>query len=297
MTNPLPSLSELLSWSTTHLTAGANYWDGLADRWKGAFGEIHQRIRACGWEGQAYDATDERTYWDSVLVGNAADDLHDGAKTARHAASDVTAAQDRLREAVTKARDAGFEVGDDYTVTSRETVGTPVQQGQRQAQAESLAEDIRWRATALVDTDQHAGTRVTDAVGHLGNLTFEELDGSGTPATEGQERNGAQLVSFFGPKESPIPEPGVPDDPVGRGARTFAACSRSCRRATARGLGKSARRRICKGSGSGWSRTELKTPAVTATLLEGYGWIFPTAVVSANVPRRAQPRLLRWTSI
>jgi hypothetical protein len=58
MTNPLPPLSELLSWSTTHLTAGADYWDGLADRWIGAFNEIHQRIRASGWEGQAY-ATDE----------------------------------------------------------------------------------------------------------------------------------------------------------------------------------------------------------------------------------------------
>jgi hypothetical protein len=227
MTNPLPPLSELLSWSTTHLSAGADYWDGLADRWKDAFNEVHHRLRASGWEGQAYDATDERTYWDSAIVGNAADDLHDGARTARDAASDVTAAQDRLRESVTKARDAGFDVGDNYTVTSRETYSTPAQQTQLQAQAESLAEDIRWRATALVDTDQHAGARVTHAVGHLGNLTFDEHDGPGTPANGNSEPNGVQLVDYFGPKQSPIPDPSLPDDPVGRGGSPSAADIRS----------------------------------------------------------------------
>src|SRR5262245_44170412 len=108
MTNPLPALSELLSWSTTHLTAGADHWDALAGRWESSFKTIHQRIRASGWEGHAYDATHERTYWDSVRVGNAADDLRDGARTARHGASDVTAARGRLRDAVSKARDAGF---------------------------------------------------------------------------------------------------------------------------------------------------------------------------------------------
>jgi hypothetical protein len=222
MTNPLPPLSELLSWSATHLTAGADYWDSLANRWKGAFNEVHQRVRASGWEGQAFEATDERTYWDSVVVGNAADDLHDGAKTARHAASDVTVAQDRLREAVSKARDAGFDVGDDYAVTSREVGGTAAQQAQRQAEAESLAEDIRWRETALVDTDQHAGVRVADAVTRLGNLTFDEHDGPATPAGA-QDQNGVQLVDFVTPKESPIPEPGVPDDPGGAGRGPSAA--------------------------------------------------------------------------
>jgi hypothetical protein len=215
MTYPLPPLSELLSWSTTHLTAGADYWDALAGRWESSFKAIHERIRATGWEGQAYEATHERTYWDSVRVGNAADDLRDGAKTARHGASDVTAAQSRLREAVSKARDARFDVADDYTLASRETDGTPAQQAQRQAQAESLAEDIRWRAAALVDTDQHVGTRVTEAVGRFGNLAFEEHTGPGRHATEEQEHNEVQLVDFFTPKQSPTPEPGVPADPVG----------------------------------------------------------------------------------
>jgi hypothetical protein len=223
MTNPLPPLSELLSWSTMHLTAGADHWDAAAGRWESAFKSVHERIGASGWEGQAYDAARERTYWDSARVGNAADDLRDGAQTARQGASDVTTAQSRLREAVNKARDAGFNVGEEYSVTSGETGGTTAQYAQRQAQAESLAEDIRWRAAALVDTDQHVGARVTQAVERLGNLAFEEHDLPGTNASQEHEHNGVQLVDFVTPKQSPIPEPGVPDNPGGAGSGPSAA--------------------------------------------------------------------------
>src|SRR6478672_10891898 len=103
MATALPPLSKLLSWSTVHLTAGADYWDAVAGRWESSFKTMHERVRATGWEGQAYEAAYERTYWDSARVGNAAADLRDGAKTARHGASDVTAAQGRLREAVDNA--------------------------------------------------------------------------------------------------------------------------------------------------------------------------------------------------
>ena len=222
MPNPLPRLSELLSWSTTHLTAGADYWEAAAGQWERAFKEIHERIRIGGWEGRAYEAAHERTYRDNARVGIAAADLRDGAKVARQGASDVTMAQHRLCEAVNKAQDAGFNVGDDYTVTSRETVGTTAQFVQRKAQAESLAEDIRWRAAALVDTDQHVAARVTQAVERLGDLAFEEHNGSQNAAPE-PEHNGVQLVDFVTPKESPIPEPGVPGDPGGAGRGPSAA--------------------------------------------------------------------------
>jgi hypothetical protein len=217
MTGPLPPLSELLSWSTTHLTAGADSWDALASRWESSFRAIHEQIRASGWEGQGYDAAHERTYWDSVRVGNAAGDLRDGAKAARIGASDVAAAQSRLREAVSTAGEAGFNVGNNYTVTSREPAISPAQRPQRQAQAESLAEEIRWCAAALVDTDQHVSTRVIEAVGHLGDVSFEEHDEPGRHASQEQERNEVQLVNSLVPKQSPVAEPGLPHDPVGGG--------------------------------------------------------------------------------
>src|SRR3546814_6350174 len=110
MTRSLPALSELLSWSTTHLTSTADHWDALAGRWNTSFNAIHQNVRASAWEGQAYEAAHERTYWDSVRVGHVASDLRDGARIARHGASDVSAAQSQLREAVSMAQDAGFHV-------------------------------------------------------------------------------------------------------------------------------------------------------------------------------------------
>lgn len=217
MTRSFPALSELLSWSTTHLTSAADHWDALAGRWNTSFKAIHQNVRTSAWEGQAYEAAHERTYWDSVRVGHAAGDLRDGARIARHGASDVSAAQSRLRDAVSMAQDAGFHVGDKYTVTDRETPSSQAQQAQRQAQAEALAEDIRWRAAALVDTDQHVGTRLSEAIGRLGDLALEEHAQHSGYGSEAQGRNGVHFVNLFGPKESPILEPGVPDDPVGRG--------------------------------------------------------------------------------
>jgi hypothetical protein len=301
MTSPLPPLSELLSWSTTHLTSGADYWDAFAGRWERSFEEIEGRVRASGWEGQAYDAAHERTYWDSVRVGNAADDLRDGASTARRGASDVTAAQGRLREAVSKARGAGFDVGDDYTVASRETGGTPAQQVQREAQAESFAEDIRWRAAALVDTDQHVGARVTQAVGHLGNLAFDEHDGPGAHATGDEERDEVRLVNFFEPRQSPIPEPGVPDDPVGRGSGPSATDIRSVLEKLPQGDRPWIREvRTPEDLQRLWKWMEqngIENPTRYGDPLRVCGRTSRTAPASANVTRRAQPRLPRLTSI
>jgi len=90
-----------------------------------------------------------------------------------------------------------------------------------------LAEDIRWRASALVDADRHVGARVTEAVGCVGDLTSEEHDEPGTTGTEEHASNGVQLVDFATPKQWPIPEPGVPDDPVSAGRGPSAAGIRS----------------------------------------------------------------------
>lgn len=221
MTSPLPPLSELLAWSTTHLTVSAEHWNRLADGWKSGFKEILGLIRASGWDGQAYEAADERTYWDSALVGNIADDLDDAAEHARRAADDVAAAQDRLWEAVTCAVDAGFKVDENYAVTTK-SGETLAEQLRLQAHAELLADDIRWRAAALVDVDQHAGTRIVETVERLNKLAFEEHDGTPSPETE-HGRGGFQLVNFFEPRQAPIPQPSVPDDPVGRGSGPSAA--------------------------------------------------------------------------
>lgn len=170
----VPALSELLSWNTDHLTEGAQYWESTADRWDSAFAEVDQQIRASGWQGEAFDAATERAAADKVKVGTVADQLRAGASAARQGASDISAAQNRLRYLVEDAQDAGFDVYDDYTVESRQTVQTQAEQAALQAEAESYANEIYGGATQLVAADQQVGAGVAAAVGHVGELSFGE---------------------------------------------------------------------------------------------------------------------------
>jgi hypothetical protein len=169
-----PTLSELLSWSTEHLTEGADYWERIADRWDSAFAEVEQQIRASEWAGSGFDAASDRAYVDKVKVGDTAEGLREGARIARRGASDISAAINRLRYSVEDAHDAGFDVYDDYTVASRRISRTAAERAARQAQAESFSADIRYRAAQLVACDQQIGSRITTAVGHIGGLSFDE---------------------------------------------------------------------------------------------------------------------------
>jgi len=170
----VPALSELLSWNTDHLTEGAQYWESTADRWDSAFAEVDQQIHASGWQGEAFDAATERSAGDKVKVGTVADQLREGASVARQGASDISAAQNRLRYLVEDAQDAGFDVYDDYTVESRQTVVTAAEQAALQAQADSYADEIYGGATQLAAADQQVGSGVAAAVGQVGELSFDE---------------------------------------------------------------------------------------------------------------------------
>jgi hypothetical protein len=170
----VPALSELLSWNTDHLTEGADYWESTADRWDNAFAEVDQQIQASGWQGEAFDAAAARAAADKVKVGTVGDQLREGASVARQGASDISAAQNRLRYLVEDAQDAGFDVYDDYTVESRQTVVTAAEQAELQAEAESYANEIYGGATQLFAADQQVGTGVAAAVGQVGELSFGE---------------------------------------------------------------------------------------------------------------------------
>lgn len=122
-----------------------------------------------------------------MKVGNTSEGLREGARIARQGATDESAAISGLRYAVEDAQDAGFDVYDNYSVTSR----TAAQQVARQAQAEIFAGEIRSRAARLVSLDQQIGTRVIATVGRVGSLTFDEPT---TALGGGKSRAEVQLV-------------------------------------------------------------------------------------------------------
>jgi hypothetical protein len=69
-----------------------------------------------------------------------------------------------MRYAVEDARSAGFEVGEDLSVTDRMTGGSAAQRAARQAAAQTFAGDIGGRAAQLVSLDAQVAGRITAAV-------------------------------------------------------------------------------------------------------------------------------------
>jgi hypothetical protein len=126
------------------------------------------------------------------------DQLQSAASVARSGASDLDAARSQMRYAVEDARSAGFEVGEDLSVTDRMSGGSAAQQVARQAAAQAFAGNIGGRAAQLVSLDAQVAGRVTAAVAGVG-ATFPQ-----TPPTNGQVR-AVDSRTFKQAPPSPLP--------------------------------------------------------------------------------------------
>jgi hypothetical protein len=166
-TRPFPSLSELMAWPTEHLTEAANYWTATGNHWYEVFNQIWQDSLSVDWKGDGAEALQTRTRADNIKVDGLVDQLHEAATTARAGASDLYAARSRVQYAVEDARDVGFDVGEDLSVSDHSTGGSSAA---RLAQAQAFAGDIRQRAGQLVGLDQQVAGRVTTAMAGIGNI-------------------------------------------------------------------------------------------------------------------------------
>lgn len=160
----VPGLSTLLAWPTEHLTEAAAHWEIVGERNYGVAHQVWRDAASVDWRGEAADALRKGTHADLQTTSAAVDQLQAAARVARSAASDLYAARSRLRYAVKDARAAGFEVGEDLSVTDRISGGTAGQRAVRQAAAQALAGDIRQRAAQLVGLDQQVAGKITAAV-------------------------------------------------------------------------------------------------------------------------------------
>src|SRR3954470_12094786 len=147
----VPTLWQVHAWDTEHLTEAAAHWSGTATVWGDAFTHLSAQMPSPGgspWEGEAAEAAQHRAYADKLTVVNLADQLHHASAIARAGARDIDAAKRGVLAAVNAARDAGFIVGEDFSVVSRES-GLASVTATRQAQAQALAADIRAQVAEL----------------------------------------------------------------------------------------------------------------------------------------------------
>ncbi|WP_431238139.1 hypothetical protein ACQ86B_26720 [Mycolicibacterium aichiense] len=220
----MPTLSQVRSWDTDHLTQAATHWTAVATVWEDNFTQLSQQIRTPGgtpWMGKAAEAAQQQTYDDRLKVVGWADQLHNASAAAKTGAQQIEAARNAVLTAVSTAQQAGFTVGEDFRVSSRVT-GDPAFLAARRGQAEALAADIRARVGELIAADAHVATTVTTAAEGLGGATFPESgDGSGgvsaldnrTGERDATDKPKIQLVDHETDSGSPD-IPGVsPDSP------------------------------------------------------------------------------------
>jgi hypothetical protein len=167
----VPTLWQVHVWDTEHLAEAAAHWSGTATVWGDAFANLSAHMPCPGgspWEGEAAEAAQHRTYTDKLTVMGLADQLHHASAIARAGARDIDAAKRGVLAAVNAARDAGFIVGEDFSVVSRES-GPASVTAARQAQAQVLAVDIRARLAELIATDQQVAAMITAAAAGVGS--------------------------------------------------------------------------------------------------------------------------------
>ncbi|BBX94936.1 hypothetical protein [Mycobacterium lacus] len=191
------TLSQIRAWSTEHLIDTASYWTATADRWEDVFLTMRNESHAIAWQGAGGDALRQRTSADLPIVSGKADQLRQAAGIARNGAGDISAAQRRVLYAVEDAQNAGFNVGEDLSVTDTRTSSNVAEQAARQAQAQAFAGDIRLRAEQLEEADLKVAGQLTATTADLGTVGFAS------------DKSGVQLVDFTQHSTSAAP-PNLP---------------------------------------------------------------------------------------
>jgi hypothetical protein len=193
-----PGLSALSAWPTDHLTEAAAHWETVGERSYGVAHGVWSDTLTVDWSGETAETLRTDTHADMMTTSAVVDQLQEAASVARSGASDLAAARSQMRYAVEDARSAGFEVGEDLSVTDRISGGSAAQRFARQAAAQTFAGNIGERAAQLVSVDAQVAGRITAAVAGVGN-TFPQ-----TPTTNGQVR-AVDSRTFKQDPPSPLP--------------------------------------------------------------------------------------------
>ncbi len=164
------NLSALLAWPTDHLTEAVAHWETVGERSYGVAHQVWRDAASVDWRGEAADALRSATHADLQATSAAVDQLQAATWVARSGASDLYAARSRVRYAVEDARTAGFEVGEDLSVTDRMGGGSAAQRAARQAAAQAFAGEIRQSAAQLVGLDQQVASKLTAAVAGIRDI-------------------------------------------------------------------------------------------------------------------------------
>ncbi|MDG5481315.1 hypothetical protein [Mycolicibacterium gadium] len=222
------SRSEIEEWSTRDLDAAAGRWRASATESDEAFAQHRANIVNTTWAGDAKDAAVNRVTTDAVVVAGQTAVQRAGAQIAEDGSRDIQAAKREALGAIAAAEADGFEVGEDLSVTdTREVDENEI--AARTLAAREHAEDIRWFAERLAQTDEFVGKRLQEKAVELEDIRFDgerddrsdssiQLvdnkigpDAEDTPKGKKDESSGADGAQTWQDMLLPPEESGAPD--------------------------------------------------------------------------------------
>lgn len=190
-TGTLPSRTEIENWDTSALGNAAIYWRQAADRSEGAFEQHRQNIVSPGgttWAGDAKDAALDRVTADLAVVHSQSGVMREAADIAESGSEDIRAAQRKAIDAIAEAEADGFRVGDDLSLTDTRRVDV-LSMAARQTAMNEYAEDIRWSAEQLVQTDTLIDKRLEAKAAELSGIRFDDEGASDNAAVKSVDYN------------------------------------------------------------------------------------------------------------
>ncbi|WP_198938730.1 hypothetical protein [Mycobacterium sp. NS-7484] len=167
--------SEIENWDTSYLDTAATTWRVAASQSEDAFAQHRQNIASPGgttWAGDAKDAALERATGDVVVVGRQGGVLREAADIAETGRHDISMARSEAVAAISAAESDGFSVADDLSVTDTRRVDVFSMRA-RQNSLNEHAEDIRWYAERLAQTDSFVGERLQAKAAELDGIRFD----------------------------------------------------------------------------------------------------------------------------
>lgn len=161
----VPSLSQILGWDTTHLYRAGTDWASTAESWEETFANMHRGTLAPGgraWEGDAADAAQGRSFSDLVTARGLSESLREAAAVARRGADQLDHLKRQAIETINDAREAGFTVGEDLSVSDASQYG-----GLRIALMRHHAATIAASVAALRTADNEIAAKIATATAKL----------------------------------------------------------------------------------------------------------------------------------
>lgn len=170
-----PTKSQIESWQSAHLEAAASQWRSGAIESDDLFEQHRVNVSSPGgteWVGDAKDAALQRAISDLAIASQQGVVQRDAADIAERGASDVRAAQRAALDAVAEAEADGFAVSEDLSVSDTRAFDLDTAAARHTAATEH-AEDIRWNADRLVQTDGLVGRQLAQKASELQGIRFE----------------------------------------------------------------------------------------------------------------------------